>query len=199
MKILGISCSPRKNGNTMLLLEEALRGAQQEGAEIDLFSVAGKKIEHCDGCRTCWKTGICQITDEMQPLFPLIAEADGIIYGTPVYASSMTGVCKTILERGGALGSPDKNLANKVGAAIVTAGSLGLIDPLKDIYFYFAVRRMIPANFVAAYTASDPREMEKCMKATRDLGRQMVLIAAQKFQYPKDIPISSAGFGTHTR
>jgi multimeric flavodoxin WrbA len=183
----------------MHLLEEALKGAKQEGAEIELFSVAGKKIEHCDGCRDCWKTGACHIQDDMQALYPKLVEASGIILGTPVYNYAMAGICKTIMERIGALGSPEKSLANKVGAAIVTAGSMGLIDPLKSIYFNFVSRQMIPANFVAAYTASDPREMEKCMKATRDLGRQMVLIAAQGFRYPKDIPRSGVAFGTHTR
>ncbi len=199
MKILGISCSPRKDGNTAFLVLEALKGAHEEGAEIELFSVAGKRIEHCDGCRTCWKTGACHILDDMQVLYPKLVEARGIILGTPVYSYSMAGICKTIMERLGALGSPEKTLANKVGAAIVTAGSMGLIDPLKNIYFFFVSRQMIPANFVAAYTATDPREMEKCLKATRDLGRQMVLIAAQNFKYPQDIPRSGVAFGTHTR
>jgi multimeric flavodoxin WrbA len=199
LKILAISCSPRKDGNTVLLLEEALKGAKKEGAEVELFSVAGKKIEHCDGCRACWKTGACHIQDDLQVLYPKLVEARGIILGTPVYGYTMAGICKTVIERMGALGSPEKSLANKVGAAIVTAGSMGLIDPLKSIYFYFVSRQMVPANFVAAYTASDPREMQKCMNATRDLGRQMVLIASQNFQYPKDISRSGVAYGTHTR
>jgi multimeric flavodoxin WrbA len=199
LKILGISCSPRKDGNTVFLLEEALKGARQEGAETELFSVADQKIEHCDGCRTCWKTGACHIPDDMQALYLKLVEARGIILGTPVYSYSMTGICKTVMERMSALGSPEKTLANKVGSAIVTAGSLGLLDSLKNIYFFFVSRQMIPANFVAAYTATDPREMEKCLKATRDLGRQMVLIAAQNFKYPQDIPRSGIAYGTHTR
>jgi multimeric flavodoxin WrbA len=199
LKILGISCSTRKDGNTVFLLSEALKGARQEGAETELYSVADKKIEHCDGCKDCWKTGACHIPDDMQVLYPKLVEAKGIILGTPVYGYSMAGICKTIMERLGALGSPEKTLANKVGAAIVTAGSMGLVDPLKNIYFFFVSRQMIPANFVAAYTATDPREMNKCLKATRDLGRQMVLIAAQNFKYPQDIPRSGIAYGTHTR
>jgi len=50
MKILGLSCSPRKKENTMILLGEALNGAKQEGAEVELYSVADKTLKPCDGC-----------------------------------------------------------------------------------------------------------------------------------------------------
>jgi hypothetical protein len=54
MKILGLSCSPRKSGNTAILLEEALSGAQQEGAETELFSVSGKDIRPCPSMANIW-------------------------------------------------------------------------------------------------------------------------------------------------
>jgi multimeric flavodoxin WrbA len=199
MKVLGLSCSPRKNGNTMLLLGRALEGAKQEGAETELYSVSGKDLKPCEGCWVCTKGGECPIKDDMEELFGKMLGADGIIFGSPVYFYGMSAQAKTIIDRTIALNKPERNLANKVGGVVVTAGSLGIADALKDIYFYIVSRRMLPAHFVAAYPVTDLEQMEKCMKATYDLGRQIVRIAARKFEYPADIPRQSIGFGTHTR
>jgi multimeric flavodoxin WrbA len=201
MKILGIAASPNKKGNTVLLLTEALKGAKQEGAQIELFSVAGKTIAPCDNCGACHKTDECAIKDDMQELYDKLLEADGIIFGTPVYFYNMTAQLKAIIDRTIGMNRPGKSLANKVGAAVVTGGSLGIADTLKDIYFYFVTRQMIPANFVAAYPVGEGglKKMDKCMKAAEDLGRQMVKIAAQKFEYPRDVPSTHIAYGTHTR
>ena len=76
MKILAISCSPRSNGNTVTILKEVLRGAQEQKAEVELFSVAGKTIQPCDGCWACANTGKCHIADDMQELYEKIVEAE---------------------------------------------------------------------------------------------------------------------------
>jgi multimeric flavodoxin WrbA len=198
MKILGLSCSPRKQGNTMLLLEEALKGARDEGAEVELYSVAGKTITPCDGCRVCDKTGQCHIKDDMRDLYEKLLEADGIIFGTPVYFYSMTAQAKAIIDRTIAFSRPERSLANKVGGVIVVAGSQGTTDALKDLYFYMVTRQILPANFVAVYPIKDLRKMEKCMQASRDLGRQIVKIAAMKFKYPGEFPRPVFAYGTHT-
>jgi len=198
MKILGLSCSPRINGNTVSLLNLALEGAKAEGADIEMYSVAGKDIKPCDGCQACAKTGECKIKDDIQLLFTKMLEADGIIFGIPVYFYGMTAQAKAIIDRTISFSGPHKNLANKVGGVIVTGGSLGLVDVLKDVYFYMVTRQMIPANYVAAYPRGDFKQMEKCSKATSDMGRQMVLITKQNFHYPENIGRSSFAFGTHT-
>ena len=200
MKILGISCSPRKQGNTELLLGEALQGAQGEGAEVELYSVSGKTIEQCDGCGTCWETGECHIKDDMQELYKKLLEADGIIFGTPVYFYAMAAQTKTVIDRTMALNRPERSLANKVGGVVVVAGSLGLIDAVKDLYFYIVAHRMLPANYVAAYGGAkgDVKKLEKGMKAARDLGRQMVQLVAKKFEYPAEFMAPPIAYGTHT-
>ena len=137
----------------------------------------------------------------MQELGERMVAADGIVFGTPVYFYNMTAQAKTILDRSIALGRPKQTLANKVGGVVAVAGSLGLVDALKDLYFYFVVAQMMPANYVAAYSAAEGgvRQLEKCMKACNDLGRQMVRIAAQNFRYPEEIERPCFAFGTHTR
>ncbi len=201
MKILGLSCSPRKQGNTMTLLSEALKGAQQEGAEVELYSIAGKNIEPCDGCRGCSKTGECHIQDDMQGLYDKMIAADGIIFGTPIYFYAMAAQAKIVIDRTIALNKPERSLANKVGGVVVVCGSLGLVDALKDLYFYIVTRRMLPANYVAAYAqpGGELTTMEQCMKATLDLGRQMVRLAAMKFEYPKEFISRPIAYGTHTK
>ncbi|MCK4863555.1 MAG: flavodoxin family protein [Dehalococcoidales bacterium] len=199
MKILGLSFSPRTQGNTEILLDEALSGARQEGAETELYSIAGKDIKPCDGCWGCRKAGECHIKDDMQELYTKMLEADGIIYGTPVYFYNMTGQGKTVIDRTIALGQPGRNLANKVGGVIAVAGSFGLVDAVKDLYFYMITRRMLPASFIAAYAGGkgDVKNLEKCMKATRELGQEMAQIAAKKFEYPAGG--THIAYGTHTR
>jgi multimeric flavodoxin WrbA len=199
MKILGLSCSPRKQGNTATLLEEALKGAKQEGAEVELYSLSGKNIEPCDACSSCNKTGECHIKDDMQEIYNKMVEADGIIFGTPIYFYSMASQMKTIIDRSLALG-PGRRLANKVGGAVVVCGSLGLVDAIKDLYFYIVTRPMLPANYVAAYGGPEGvKGLEQCMKAAHNLGRQMVALVKMNFKYPEEFMGRAIAYGTHTK
>jgi multimeric flavodoxin WrbA len=186
VKILGLSCSPRKRGNTELLLEQALNGAQHEGAETELLSLSGKDIKPCDGCGSCAARGECHIKDDMQTVYQKLLEADGIIFGTPIYFYSMAAQAKAVIDRTFALNRPEKSLTNKVGGVIVVAGSIGIIDAIKDLYFYIVIKRMLPANLVAAYATEkgDIKKREQGMKAAWELGREMVQLAAKKFEYP---------------
>jgi len=198
MKVLGLCCSSRKGGNSEILLNEALQGARQEGAEIELYSVAGKDIRSCDGCHACMKTGKCLIQDDMQDIFNKIVESKGLIFSVPSYYYGMAGVAKNILDRTTSLNQPNRTMANKVGSVIAVAASLGVADILKDIYFYFVGKQVLPANFVGAYglEKGDVKNLPNGLKAARDAGRQVVKIAARGFEYPADIRGSAFGYGT---
>ena len=200
MKILGLSCSPRKSGNTSIIMGEALNGAEKEGAETELFSVSGKEIRPCDGCSACFKKGECHIKDDMQTVYGKLIEADGIIFGTPIYYYGMTAQAKAVIDRTFAMSRPEKRLANKVGGVVTVAGSLGLIDAVKDLYFFITIQRMLPANFVAAYATGkgDINNLEQGMKAAFDLGREMVQLVQKEFTYPSEFKTNHFAFGTHT-
>ena len=90
MKVLGIVCSPRRNGNTEIMVLEALRGAEDYGAETELVTLAERDIKPCDGCLSCEKTGLCHIDDDVQEVYEKMLDADGIIFGTPVYVGSVS-------------------------------------------------------------------------------------------------------------
>ena len=201
MKVLAISCSPRKNGNTVAILEEALRGAQDAKAEIELYSVSGKNIQPCDGCRSCASSARCHVDDDMQELSDKMIEADGIIFGTPIYFWGMTGQAKTVMDRTIALNQPGRNLTNKVGGVVAVCGSLGLVDALKDYSYFFVQRRMLPANQVAAYVTG-PGELDnmpQCMSAARRMGRQIAALIGMNFKYPEEFIERHGAYGTNRK
>jgi len=203
MKVLGLSSSPHKDGNTIALLNESLRGARQEGAETELYSMAGKHYELCDGCRSCAKTGVCHLKDDMQELLDKMIEADAIIFGAPIYQYAMPAQMKLIIERtrpirGVKPNKTDNKLANKVGSIITVAASLGLHQAVKDLYFFIISNYMLPGDFVAVY-AMDKGDLDKRIngkKAAFTLGRQMARLAAMKFAYPDDLKKDGHAFGT---
>lgn len=201
MKILAVSCSPRKNGNTIAMLEKALDGARVDGADVELYSIAGKNIQPCDGCWGCTKTGRCHIKDDMQELYEKLIAADGIIFGTPIYFWGMTAQAKAVMDRTISLNQPGRNLNNKVGGVVASCGSLGMVDALKDWSYYMVQRRMLPANQVSAYITGpdDLKNMPKCLKALNDMGRQMVALVKLNFKYPEEFFRGPGAFGTHTR
>ncbi len=200
MKLLGLSFSPRKQGNTERLLERVFVGAERHGAQTELYRAAEKEIRPCIGCGTCFQSGLCPIQDDMQELYDKLVATDGIVFGTPVYFYNMTAQGKAVIDRTIALINPDRTLANKVGGVVAVGGSLGLIDAIKDLYFYMVTRQMLPANFVAANAAGEGEvdKLEKCMKAAEELGAQMVQIAEKKFTYPQEYMATHFAYGTHT-
>jgi len=200
MNILAVSCSPRKNGATVEILEEVLAGAKEEGSGVDFYSVSGKKLNGCSSCYACRETGKCVQKDDMDELYSKMVEADGIVFGTPIYYYGMTAQAKAIVDRTFSLNTPERSLRNKVGGIVTVAGSLGMIDAIKDFYFLFAVKQILPASYVAMYSGAvdDLQKLEKGMKAARDLGRQMVKLAEKKFEYPEEFPPRPFAFGTHT-
>jgi multimeric flavodoxin WrbA len=196
MKILAISCSPRKGKNTDILLREALKGAEKEGAQVDFFSVIGKEMKACDGCWTCVKTGRCHIEDDMQDLYQKMKDSSGILIGTPVYFFGMASQAKILIDRTCALQPFGEPLSNKIGGIVVVAGSTGTIDVIKDFHMFFGLHRMILANWVAVY--SPVNEKEKGMKAAFDLGMEVVQIARRNIQYTSTFTPNHFAYGTHT-
>lgn len=98
-KILGVMGSPRANGNTHALVSRILGSAGSRGADTELVCLGDLRIRQCDGCHVCWKTGKCAKNDDMQGLYPKLAEADAIVLGTPVYWYGPTAIMKGFIDR----------------------------------------------------------------------------------------------------
>jgi multimeric flavodoxin WrbA len=90
LKVLGIFGSPRRGGNTEILLEEALKGAEKEGAEVERLHLTDFAITPCKECHGCDKTGNCVILDDMQKIYPKLLEADVIILASPIFFYGLT-------------------------------------------------------------------------------------------------------------
>jgi multimeric flavodoxin WrbA len=145
MKVVGIVCSPRKGGNTEILVREALKAVAEAGGETELVLVAGKNIAPCDGCEACQKSGICKIKDDMQNIYQKLELADGVIFGTPVYFLNVSAQAKAVIDRTYAfLGV--RRLRGKVAAALVAVRRVGAGQVLSLLYTYFTIQRMIIAG-----------------------------------------------------
>ncbi|MFQ6066689.1 MAG: flavodoxin family protein [bacterium] len=99
MKVLGLFGSPRRGGNTDLLLEEMLRGAQSQGAEIERIFLSDWDISGCRECRSCEATGNCVVQDQMQEIYPKLVEADYIILASPIFFYGVTAQAKRMIDR----------------------------------------------------------------------------------------------------
>jgi len=100
VNIIGFNGSPRKKGNTYTIMNEILKGAKEGGAEVKYIHLPSLHIEGCIGCERCRKDSTCtKHKDDMQQLYPLIDEADGIIVGSPTYNYTMTPWMKCFIDR----------------------------------------------------------------------------------------------------
>jgi len=97
--VLGIIGSPRRNGNTHVLVSRMLEGARDAGAEVDALFLADLTIRECDGCHACWQGKPCSKHDDMSGLFERIARSDVLIFGTPVYWYGPTALMKAFRDR----------------------------------------------------------------------------------------------------
>ena len=99
VKVLGIMGSPRRQGNTDILLDKALEGAVEAGAEVEKVLVSKLKISPCLEIYACLKDGNCSIKDDMQLLYKKLLEADHIIFASPVFFYGITSQAKAIIDR----------------------------------------------------------------------------------------------------
>ena len=99
MRVLGIAGSPRRGGNTDLLLDEVMKGAASRGAEVKTIILNDLKITPCQHCDTCRKTGRCQIEDDMQLVYRELAQADRVVLASPVQFMGLTAQMKAMIDR----------------------------------------------------------------------------------------------------
>ncbi|WP_141304117.1 flavodoxin family protein [Moorella sp. E306M] len=99
MKILGVVGSNRKHGNTSGLVKAALQAAEKENADTSTNFSRDYLIQDCVGCEGSKDTMRCAIKDDMQKLYPLLLEADGIILGSPTYFYNITSTMKAFIDR----------------------------------------------------------------------------------------------------
>jgi len=144
LKVLGIMGSPRIKGNSDLLLDEALKGAQSQGAEAEKIIVDKLKIAPCREYYGCRKDGNCVIRDDMDGLYPKILDADAVIVASPIFFYTVSAQLMLLISRCQALWARKYVLKNmdiplKKGVFIAVGATKGekLFDGPKLTIKYF--------------------------------------------------------------
>lgn len=188
MKLLGIMGSPRKHGNTDLLLDESLKGAESQGAEIEKIVVNGLTIKPCTEDYGCAITGICTIRDDMDDIYEKLLESDRIIVASPMFFYSMPSQLKALIDRSQALWSRKYLLKQKLpngdrkGALISVGATKGknLFDGAKLTmkYFYDAINVEYVDNLLirSVDQKGEIKEHPTALKDAYDLGKRLAQI-----------------------
>lgn len=99
MKILGIAGSPRRGGNTDILLEQVMAGVKEVGGETESIVLDNLNISPCKYCNGCLKFGQCVIKDDMQWIYTKLRETDRLILASPVFFMGLTAQTKAMIDR----------------------------------------------------------------------------------------------------
>jgi len=118
-KIVVITGSPRKNGNSFAMTDAFIKAAQEKGHTVTRFDAALKKVGGCHACETCFKTGkACSFDDDFNIIAPYIEEADVVVFTTPVYWYSFPAQIKGVIDRLFSFCVAGKNVSDKLCALI---------------------------------------------------------------------------------
>ena len=183
MKILAISSSPRKGGNSDTLIDCFIDGARQTSAAIEKIRVAELDISPCKGCEDCYATGQCSIDDDMQGLYPKLMDADAVVIASPIYFMSVPAQLKVIIDRCHAIWSRYEHLGQprgekRKGYFLSTSG----VESAKATDYTVGVIKALFATLGVEYTGEllcsgcDERGAiasngQECARA-REMGRQ---------------------------
>jgi multimeric flavodoxin WrbA len=193
MKTIGILGSTRKDGNTEILLDVSLEEARQNGDSASKIVLRDKVIAPCDGCMGCAPSGECVIQDDMLEVYQGIREADAIIWASPVYYWSVTGLTKIALDRTFALNFPRLQQVGKIGGLILVAGIRGCLNAANPFHMYFIYNHMFAAEFTWGYAAEKGaiRNDVSAINMAKEMVHQMQALYKAGLKYPEefDMPL----------
>jgi multimeric flavodoxin WrbA len=98
-KVLAVIGSPRRGGNTEILVSRIAEGAASAGATVEIVRLGDLRIRECDGCHACWQGRPCSKDDDMRALYGKIAASEIIVLGAPVYWYGPTALMKAFIDR----------------------------------------------------------------------------------------------------
>lgn len=144
MKIIGINGSPRPNGNTKAALDLMGEVFAQEGIEFEVLHI-GSSPAPCTGCFRCFKAKECTLPDDgLNAIYQKMLDADGFVFGAPVYFSSIASGMRCFLDRMGCIAmNTGHPFRFKVAAPLVVARRAGSVASLDQIIHYINYSQMI--------------------------------------------------------
>ncbi|MDE5607589.1 MAG: flavodoxin family protein [Muribaculaceae bacterium] len=181
MKVLVINGSPHLTGCTDRALREVEETMKANGVEVERVNAGNKDIRGCIGCNFCREHGRCVFSDLVNETAPKLAEADGVVIGTPVYYAGANGQLLAFLDRlfYSTSGTVDKTM--KVGAAVVSSRRAGSTSAFDEINKYFTISAMPVVsstywNEVHGFTADDVEADLEGLQTMRNLGKNMAFM-----------------------
>jgi len=195
MKIVGISCSPRKWKSTFYALETCLQAAKEAvpGIETTLIELSETKMNGCVACGKCVKVLECSQEDDFPKMIPVLSDPElaGLVVATPVYFGSMTSQCKAFLDRCVMFRRNGFLLRDKVGGVIAVGGvrNGGQELAIQAVQAAMLVQDMVvvsegrpTSHYGATLWSGHPDGIEKDtfgLETARNLGKRVAEVAAR--------------------
>ena len=176
MKVLLLNGSPNAQGCTYTALSEVAGALEKNGIETEIVQIGKKPVSGCIACRACAKLGKCLFDDGVNEFVEKAKEADGFVFGSPVYYANASGQVRSFLDR--AFYSGGKYFAGKPGAAVVSCRRAGSTTAWDELNKYFTINCMPVVssqywNMVHGAVAEDAPQDEEGMQTLRNPARNM--------------------------
>lgn len=183
MKVIGISGSARKDGNTSILMNTIFEELHKENIETELIQLAGTIIEPCKACWGCSEKRNCiHGNDTFREIFEKILYADGIVLGSPVYSANVSANMQAFIERAAVVADCNPEILKyKIGAAVAVARRAGAITAMDSMNHLFLNHDMFVVgsnywNVAYGRLPGDVLQDEEGMNTIRNLGRNMAFL-----------------------
>lgn len=176
MKVLGLNGSERKLGNTEILVKEALMGAEEEGAQVEILRLTDYKILPCDGLAPCvFGNTRCNLKDDFNFIVDKIVESDGVVLGSPCYILESTAIIKQLIDRIFSVNYRSE-ARGKPAAVIVPYATRGwtpyaFLQP--NIFFLMLGMEVIDRALVHTQAMNEVVLYEKALGKVREMGRNV--------------------------
>jgi len=187
VKIIAIQSSPkRKNSNTLKLVEAALEGAREAGAETEVIDITRLKINYCKGCVTCYKDGICHQKDDYNAIIEKMIAADGIILSSPNYIDNITAQLKTLFDRSANF-IHEQLLDGKYGLSITTSGSGNDEFVLGIMNHFISASGGAVVGGIGCGMGQGPAAFEAAVKKSHDMGKELAQAIKENKAYSDQV------------
>lgn len=182
MKVVAFNGSPRRDGNTKILIDTIFETLQKEGIETEMIQLGNKKVHGCTACGKCKEIqdGKCHIVnDHLNYCIEKMIEADGIIIGSPVYFADVTTEVKALIDVAGYVTRANGfSLKRKVGAGVIAVRRGGALHTFESINNFFLINQMIVPgssywNFAFGRNKGEVVDDEEGMQTMKDLAENM--------------------------
>lgn len=190
-KVVAFNGSPRKDGNTSILIRHILAELEKEGIETETIQLGGKKIHGCTACGKCFENRDrrCVFDDDMaNACIEKMSSADGIILGSPVYFLDVTPEMKALIDRAGFVSFANGHLfRNKVGNAAVAVRRAGASRTADSMLHFLLASEMIVSGLPAigiGLDAGDVLHDEEGLARAKSLGQTMAQLLNHFKLYP---------------